>query len=220
VIKDSTVLVGYHRYLELIADLVEGKRVLATAMTREVERCEMALEAAQQGERVSLISSGDPGIYGMAGLVLELAQRRGSELSVTVVPGVTASSALAAKLGAPLMLDYAAISLSDLLVPWNVIRARLQAVARADLVTVLYNPRSRKRIHQFEEAIAIFSEVRPGTTPVGIGTALGTREEVIVHTVLDRVLAYEIGMRSTVVIGNCQSQMMGGRLITPRGYPL
>jgi len=155
-IAESTVVVGYSRYLELVADLTTGKEVIATGMTKEVERCRVALERARHGEVVALVSSGDPGIYGMAGLVLELAEREGDPPVLEVVPGVSSVSAAAARLGAPLMLDFACISLSDLLVPWEVIRARLEATAAADLVVALFNPRSRKRVRQLEEAGAIF----------------------------------------------------------------
>jgi precorrin-3B C17-methyltransferase len=187
-------------------------------MRQETERCRKALELARSGETVALVSSGDPGIYGMAGLALELAAAEGNSVSIEVIPGITASSAAAARLGAPLMLDYAVISLSDLLVPWETIRKRLEAVAAADLVTVLYNPRSKKRVKQLEEAVALFARHRLGTTPVGIGTAVGTEEEQIVLTDLAHVLEKEIGMRSLVIIGNRSSRKVLDRFITPRGY--
>jgi precorrin-3B C17-methyltransferase len=140
-IADAHVIVGYVRYVELIADLCTGKQVLASGMRQEVERCRQALQVAADGARVALVSSGDPGVYGMAGLALELASEVAPRVPITVVPGVTAANAVAARLGAPLMLDFAVLSLSDLLVPWQQIRHRLEAVAAADLVTVLYNPR-------------------------------------------------------------------------------
>ncbi len=217
-IEESQVIAGYSRYLELIADLTKGKKLVSSGMRQETERCRKALELARSGETVALVSSGDPGIYGMAGLALELAAAEGSSVSIEVIPGITASSAAAARLGAPLMLDYAVISLSDLLVPWETIRMRLEAVAAADLVTVLYNPRSKKRVKQLEEAVAIFARHRPGTTPVGIGTAVGTEEEQIVLTDLAQVLEKEIGMRSLVIIGNRSSRKVLDWFITPRGY--
>ena len=130
-------------------------------MRQETERCRKALELAQSGETVALVSSGDPGIYGMAGLALELAAADGLPVPIEVIPGITAASAAAARLGAPLMLDYAVISLSDLLVPWETIRKRIEAVAAADLVTVLYNPRSKKRVKQLEEALVIVCRPPP-----------------------------------------------------------
>lgn len=217
-IAASTTVVGYTRYLELIADIVAGKKLVSTGMTKEVERCRTALERAGAGETVALVSSGDPGIYGMAGLVLELAQASGAKTSIEIIPGVSAANALAARLGAPLMSDFATISLSDLMTPWETIRARLKAVAEADMVVALYNPRSRKRIRQLEEASEIFGKYRPGTTPVGVGTAVGSPEEQIVISDLDHFLDLPIAMRSIVIIGNNASRASDGWLITPRGY--
>jgi precorrin-3B C17-methyltransferase len=187
-------------------------------MRQESERCRKALELAQSGETVALISSGDSGIYGMAGLALELNSAEYFSVPMEIIPGLTSAGAAAARMGAPLMLDYATISLSDLLVPWETIRKRLEAVAAADLVTVLYNPRSKKRVKQLEEAVAIFARYRPGTTPVGIGTAVTTDEEQIVLTDLAHLLEKEIGMRSLVIIGNRSSKRVLDWFITPRGY--
>ena len=217
-IAESQVIAGYSRYLELIADLTKGKKIVSSGMRQETERCRKALELARSGETVALISSGDSGIYGMAGLALELNAAEQFSVPIEIVPGLTAAGAAAARMGAPLMLDYATISLSDLLVPWETIRKRLEAVAAADLVTVLYNPRSKKRVKQLEEAVVIFSRHRPGTTPVGIGTAVGTEEEQIVLTDLAQVLEKEIGMRSLVIIGNRSSKKVLDWFITPRGY--
>jgi precorrin-3B C17-methyltransferase len=217
-IAASGVIAGYARYLELIADLTKGKRIVSSGMRQETERCRMALDLARSGETVALVSSGDPGIYGMAGLAIELAAAEGTPVSIEVIPGITASSAAASRMGAPLMLDYAVISLSDLLVPWETIQKRLEAVAAADLVTVLYNPKSKKRVTQLEETVAIFTRHRPGTTPVGIGTSVGTEEEQIVLTDLDQVLKQEIGMRSILIIGNRSSRKLLNWFVTPRGY--
>ena len=211
-------MVGYTRYLQLVADLTKGKKVISSGMTREVERCQAALARARQGEVVALISSGDPGVYGMAGLAIELAGAEGMTVPIEIIPGVTSANAAAARLGAPLMLDYATISLSDLLVPWEKIYARLEAVAAADLVVALYNARSQKRTNQLEEAAAIFRKYRPGTTPVGIATSVSTGEERIVRSDLDHFLKEEIGMRSIVLVGNHSSKYLDGWFITPRGY--
>lgn len=218
VIGKSQVIVGYKRYLELIADLTAGKEVLASGMTQEVERCRMALQRASQGQDVAIISSGDPGIYGMAGLVLELSDASPVPVEIEIVPGVTSATAAAAAMGAPLMCDFAVLSLSDLLVPWETIRSRLEAVAAADLVAVLYNPRSIKRRSQLAEAAAIFRRHRPGTTPVGVGTAVGTAEEGIALSDLESFLSLTIGMRSVVIIGNRSSRRRDNHFITPRGY--
>lgn len=217
-IEKSAVVIGYARYLELVRDLTEGKEKIATAMTREVERCQIALERAEAGETVALVSSGDPGVYGMAGLVLELAETKGSAVQIEIVPGVSAANALAARLGAPLMCDFATLSLSDLLVPWETIRGRLEAVAAADLVAAIYNPRSQKRTAQLDEAAAIFRRHRPGTTPVGVGTAVGSPEEWILISDLDHLLELPIDMRSVVIIGNRSTKRIGEWFVTPRGY--
>ena len=217
-IAASDVVAGYTRYLELISDLTAGKELVATGMTREVERCRTALARAAEGKTVSLVSSGDPGIYGMAGLVLEIAAAEGMAVPIEIVPGVSAAQALAARLGAPLMCDFATLSLSDLLVPWETIRKRLEAVTAADLVVALYNPRSQKRTRQLDEAAEIFRRHRPGTTPVGVGTALGSPEERVLLSDLDHFLALPIDMRSVVIIGNRSTRRIGERLVTPRGY--
>jgi precorrin-3B C17-methyltransferase len=156
----------------------------------------------------------------MAGLALELAEAEQIDVPIEIVPGVTAASAAAAALGAPLMLDFAVISLSDLLVPWEMIRSRLQAVAGADLVVALYNPRSRKRVRHLEEAAAIFRAVRRDETPVGIVTAAGQEDETVVTTDLARLLEHEVDMRSVVIIGNSTTRLIGGRMVTARGYDL
>lgn len=217
-IASSEVLVGYKRYLDLIKDLADGKELISSGMTKEMDRCMAAIEQAEQGRTVALVSSGDPGIYGMAGLVLEMVASRKNSVSVQIVPGVTSATAFAARLGAPLMLDFACISLSDLLVPWQTIRQRLEAVAAADLVVALYNPRSKKRVKQLEEATSIFRQHRAGTTPVGIGTEVGSSEERIVISDLDSFLDCEINMRSIVIIGNTTSKVLDGFFVTPRGY--
>lgn len=212
------MVVGYTRYLKLIEDLTAGKELIASGMKQETERCRTALSRARGGETVALISSGDPGIYGMAGLAIELAATEAASVPVEIIPGVSAANATAARLGAALMLDFATISLSDLLVPWETIRARLEAVASADLVVALYNPRSKKRVKQLEEAALIFRRHRPDTTPVGVGTAVGTPEEEIVLTDLAHFLEVEITMRSVVLVGNRTSRSVGGWFLTPRGY--
>jgi precorrin-3B C17-methyltransferase len=154
----------------------------------------------------------------MAGLAIELAEAEGIRVPIEVIPGVTAASAAAAALGAPLMLDFAVVSLSDLLVPWETIRGRLAAIAQADLVAALYNPRSSRRVRQLEEAIEIFRAVRPGSTPAGVVTSAGQDEESLVVTDLDHLLEQEINMRSVVIVGNSTTRMVDGWMVTPRGY--
>lgn len=212
------MVAGYTRYLEHVADLTGGKEIIASGMRQETARCEAAIEAAEQGATVALISSGDAGIYGMAGLALELAAARNSPIDLEIIPGVSAAQAAAARLGAPLMLDYACISLSDLLVPWEQIRTRLQAVAAADMVTALYNPRSTKRVSQLEEAVHIFRQHRPANTPVGIGVAVGSPDERIQMATLATLLEQDIDMRTIVIIGNSTSKTLERWFVTPRGY--
>ncbi len=219
-IAESDVVVGYRRYLELIADLTAGKEVISSGMTEEVQRCRLALKRAAEGRTVALVSSGDAGIYGMAGLAMELAEAEKLAVAIEVIPGVTAASAAAAALGAPLMLDFAAVSLSDLLVPWETIRRRLEAVAAADLVTALYNPRSARRTRPWEEAVAIFRAARAGSTPVGIVTAAGQPRQALAIADLDHLLDAKVCMTSTVIIGNSQTRLLGGRMVTSRGYRL
>lgn len=189
-------------------------------MTQEVDRCRAGLQRARQGAVVAIVSSGDAGVYGMAGLALELAAAEGLCLPIEIVPGVTAAQAAAARLGAPLALDYACISLSDLLVPWKTIRQRIEAVAAADLVVALYNPKSTRRVRQIVEAADIFRRYRPGDTPVGLASAVSSVGERIVLTTLDRFLGEEIGMRSVVIVGNRSSKCLNGWFVTPRGYAL
>jgi precorrin-3B C17-methyltransferase len=217
-IAESRVLVGYDRYLGLVADLVAGKELFSSGMTEEVQRCRLALEHAGAGKTVSLICSGDAGIYGMAGLAIELAHGQGAGVAVEIIPGVTAASAAAARFGAPLMLDFAAISLSDLLIPWETIRRRLEALAAADLVVALYNPKSSRRVRQFEEAVEILRRHRPAETPVGVATAVGTDEERLALTDLERVLKEPVDMRTVVIVGNSMSRIIDGWFVTSRGY--
>jgi len=217
-IERSTVVAGYTRYLELVEDMSAGKRIISSGMTKEINRCRAALLKARDGETVSLISSGDAGVYGMAGLAIELAQAEGIDVEIEVVPGVSAANAAASRLGAPLSLDFATISLSDLLVPWEMIRNRLEAAAAADMVVALYNPKSRKRITQLDEAAAIFRKHRPGDTPVGVCDSIGLAEEKITITDLARFLDENIGMRSTLIIGSSGSRVIDGKIVTARGY--
>jgi precorrin-3B C17-methyltransferase len=217
-VRASAVVAGYKPYLESIADLLDGQELISSGMTGEVERCRAALVAAAGGRVVALVSSGDAGIYGMAGLALELARAEGFDVPIEIVPGMTAASAAAAALGAPLMLDFAVISLSDLLVPWDEIRVRLEAAAAGDLVTALYNPKSKKRVRQLEATVEIFLRHRPPSTPVGVCTAAGTAEAVTVHCTLGELLDQDIGMRSLVIIGSRRSTVIDGRFVTTRGY--
>ncbi len=219
-IRRSELIVGYTPYVESIRDLLTEQETFTSGMRQEVDRARHALQQAAAGRVVSLVSSGDAGIYGMAGLALELAEADGIDVEIEIIPGVSAANAAAAAVGAPLMLDFATISLSDLLVSWDSIRSRLEALAGADMVTVLYNPRSRKRVRHLTDAVEIFLDVRPGSTPCAVVTSAGTDEQHIVLTDLAGVLACEIGMKSVVILGNSATRMIGGRMVTARGYTI
>ena len=225
-IENSDVVVGYKTYLDFIETLLAGKEIVSSGMMREVERCSEALAIAASGKTVALVSSGDAGIYGMAGLALELAEapKDGSvspyrNVEIIVVPGVSAVQAAASVLGAPLMHDFAVISLSDLMTPLDTIRKRLKAAAEADFVVALYNPRSKGRVTQIEEAVEILIAARGAQVPVGIvRNACRDGEERIVTT-LGEMLSHPIDMFSIVIIGNASTLISSdGRIITPRGY--
>lgn len=216
----ADVIVGYKTYLNLIKSLVEGKQIIGTGMTKEVERCQIALQLAKEGKKVAVVSSGDPGVYGMAGLVLELAEEQNlwEQISITVVPGVTAANAGAAVLGAPLMHDFSVISLSDLLTPWDLILKRIEAAAASDYVIVLYNPKSHKRTEHIFEAQKIILKHRSGDTPVGVvKNALRSGEQMWLSD-LAHFTQLPIDMFTVVIIGNSQSKICQGRMVTPRGY--
>ncbi|KJS10817.1 MAG: cobalt-precorrin-3B C(17)-methyltransferase [Peptococcaceae bacterium BRH_c8a] len=219
-LADAEVIVGYITYIDLIRDFIGEREVISTGMTREIERCRKAVEVASAGRRVAVVSSGDPGVYGMAGLVLEIMEAQGllGVIPVEIIPGITSATASAAKLGAPLMHDFAVISLSDLLTPWETIAKRLEAAARADFVIVLYNPASKKRTWQIEKAQEIFLRHKPPTTPVGIVKNAARAEETVVITDLQGLLAHPVDMLSTVIVGNRSTRQAGNFMITPRGY--
>ncbi|WP_136806360.1 precorrin-3B C(17)-methyltransferase [Desulfosediminicola flagellatus] len=217
-IKNSEIIIGYATYLDLIEPYLEGKRVISSKMMQEVQRCTTAFEEAEAGASVAMISGGDPGIYAMAGLIYEIAVARDSNVEINVIPGLAAINSCAARLGAPLMHDFVAISLSDLLTPWDVIEKRLKAAASADFVIALYNPKSKRRASHIERAREIILEFRGADTPVGIVTAATRENESIIVTTLDSMLQEEINMQSCVLIGNSTTFTWRGKMITPRGY--
>jgi precorrin-3B C17-methyltransferase len=221
VLKKVDVIVGYKKYLQCIVELIsDEQQSFASGMGREMERVEKAVELAAAGKKVALISSGDAGVYGMAGPALELIDKKDIEVEVEVIAGITAANAAAAVLGAPLMHDYTVISLSDILTPWELIKKRLEASAGADLITALYNPRSSKRTEQLRIAKEIFLQHRSPDTPVGIVRSVGRDgEECIISTLKDLPLE-AVDMLSTVIIGNSQSYTVNGKIITPRGYQI
>lgn len=222
-LREADVVVGYDTYIDLIRPLVSDKYLLTTGMTGEVERCRAAIDLARTGQNVVLVSGGDPGIYAMAGLVFELLSAEGtassaSGLSVTILPGVSALNAAASVLGAPLMHDFCAISLSDRMTPWDVIARRIEAAAAADFVIAFYNPKSRGRVEHIETAIALIRRHRTAATPVGIvKAALREGQQVRIAT-LGTVPFDEIDMQTTVIVGNAKTFVWNDRMITPRGY--
>jgi precorrin-3B C17-methyltransferase len=217
-ITASSVLMGYAPYLDSVVDLWGNRSVERSGMRKEIERCREALARARAGEEVALLCSGDAGVYGMAGLVLELAHLEPAPPPIEIIPGVTAANAAAASVGAPLMLDYAVLSLSDLLVPWDRICHRLDCLARADLPVALYNPKSKGRTRQIEEAREIFLAHRPASTPVAVVTAASTEHEVRSLSDLGHFLSLDIGMRSVVLVCGSDTRVLGDLVVAPRGY--
>jgi len=221
-ISEAEVIIGYRTYVRLVRELVQGKEVHYTGMTEELERARKAVSFAYAGRKVALISSGDVGIYGMAGPALEILKekgwRRGSGVEVEVVPGVTALSACASILGAPVVHDFAAISLSNLLTPWEVIVRRIEAAAQADYIIALYNPKSGRRTQQIVETQKILLRYRRPDTPVGIVKSGLRQGQRVVQTTLSDMLNHEIGMLTTILIGNSTTFTYEGLMITPRGY--
>ncbi len=226
VINSVDTVVGYTTYLDLIRPLIDGKKTVGTAMKKEVERVEAAISLALEGESCAIISGGDAGVYAMAGLVFEMCAKQkisltpgvGRRLSIEVVPGIPALCAGGALLGAPLTHDFAAISLSDLLTPWETIEKRLEAAASADFVIVLYNPKSKKRNWQLEAAQKIVLKHRDKDAPVGIVTGAMRQNQAINLCTLENLHEAEIGMQTAVFIGNNASFIYDGFMITPRGY--
>lgn len=218
-IEGCQVVAGYAPYLEQIAPLCEGKTLLSTGMRGEVERCRMAVEAALAGRRVAVVSGGDAGVYGMAGLVHQLAAEH-PQLEVEVVPGVTAACAAAAVLGAPIGHDFAVISLSDLLTEWELIERRLRLAAQAGFILCIYNPSSKKRADTLRRACRIVMECRDAATPCGMVRDAGRPGEYSRLLTLGELAETPADMSTTVIIGNSATRRMGGRLVTPRGYAL
>ena len=217
-VRHADTVIGYDAYVELAADLLRpAQQVVRSPIGAETDRCREALTRAAGGEHVALVCSGDPGVYAMASLVMELAPGLGDP-PVTVVPGVTAALSAAAVLGAPLGHDHAAVSLSDLLTPWDLIARRLRALAEGDFVVTLYNPRSSRRTTQLVEALAILAAHRAPATPAAVLTDVGRPGSVVVRSTLGRLDPGEVSMRSLVVVGSSTTRWIGDRMVTPRGY--
>jgi precorrin-3B C17-methyltransferase len=235
IIKQVDCIAGYTTYINLIKNLVAGKQIISTGMTKEIERVEKAIDITLKGKSCALISGGDPGIYAMAGLVFEICKLKNiqlirsrdksidpaktkNSLTIEIVPGIPALAAGAALAGAPLTHDFAAISLSDLLTPWEKIEKRLNAAAMADFVIVIYNPKSKKRDWQIKKAKTIILEHRNRATPVAVVTGAMRENQNISFTTLDQIDKADIGMQTVLFIGSSDSLQYLDFLFTPRGY--
>lgn len=216
-LKESQVIVGYTVYVDLVKERYPEKKYLTTPMTREVQRCQMALEEARTGETVAMICSGDSGVYGMAALLYEL-RGESREPEIAVIPGLTAACSGGALLGAPLTHDFSVISLSDRLTPWEKIAARLDCAAKGDLGIVLYNPRSKGRPDNLRMACDILLKTLPGDRICGVARQIGREGEHRCFLTLRELRDAEVDMFSTVFIGNAMTRMVAGNMVTPRGY--
>lgn len=223
-LADADSIVGYKTYMDLVRDFdeVAGKERIVSGMRSETDRCREVIELAKTGKDVALISSGDAGVYGMAGILLELLEQEEDGPEAEIIPGISAANTAAAALGAPLMHDYCVISLSDLLTPWELIEKRLRCAAEGDFVVALYNPKSRGRQDNLRRACQILMEIEPSDRPAGIVKNAGRDGETVTVTTLGELADCEVDMLCTVIIGNSQSYITGGgeRIITPRGYRL
>ena len=216
-LAESEVIIGYGVYIDLVRDRYPDKEFLSTPMTRETDRCRMALESARSGKRTAMVCSGDSGIYGMAGLLFQL-RGEAAEPEIEVVPGLTAACSGAALLGAPLTHDFAVISLSDRLTPWEKIEKRLEAAAEADLAVVLYNPASKGRPDYLRRACDILLRRLPADRPCGAARNIGREGESREVMDLQSLRDFPADMFCTVFVGNSQTRVLGGALVTPRGY--
>ncbi len=217
-IEQSDVIAGYTVYVELLKPMFPNKEYFITPMRKEKERCIWAIEMAKQNKTVALVCSGDSGVYGMASLVLELA--RGEDLEIKIIPGVTAACSGAAVLGAPLSHDFAVISLSDLLTPWELIEKRLMYAAMGDFVICIYNPSSKKRAGYLKKACEIVLQYQSPDTICGYVKNIGREGEEKNILSLEQLQEAQLDMFTTVYIGNSQTVMIDGRMVTPRGYLL
>ncbi len=216
-IEASDIIAGYTTYIDLVRPLIGDREILQTPMKQEIDRCTRARDAALTGKTVAMICSGDAGVYGMAGLMHEVCADY-PELDLEVVPGITAACAGAAVLGAPLIHDFAVISLSDLLTPWEKIEKRLDLAAQADFCICLYNPSSKKRADYLQKACDIMLKSKSPDTPCGYVQNIGRDGERGTVCTLAELRDTSVDMFTTVFVGNSQTRVIGGKLVTPRGY--
>lgn len=214
----SEVVLGYAPYIDAVRNHLDGKEVVGSGMKGELDRVRQALDLAMSGRHVALVSSGDAGVYGMAGLVLELAEARNFDCPIEIIPGMTAAQAAAAALGAPLMLDWAVVSLSDLMVPWDRICRKLSGIAAGDLCCVLYNPRSRGRPDLLLAALDLLMAGRSPSIPVAAVRDAGSVEQTIQRGTIGNFPVDKVDMKSVVVVGDSTTRWSARGMITPRGY--
>lgn len=217
-IQNADVVTGYTTYINMLRPIFPDKEYKATGMMKEVERCRMAIEDAMSGKDVAMVSSGDSGIYGMAGIVYQLADEMKADIDIDTVPGMTAASTAASVLGAPLMHDLAIISLSDLMTPIDLIMKRVDCAGEGDMIVCLYNPKSKTRTKYLSDAQQILLRHRSPETPVGIVRNAGREDERAQITTLGDLDKADVDMFCIVIIGNSQTYVSNGRMITPRGY--
>ena len=216
-LNDSDVIIGYTVYVNLVKEYFSDKEFMTTPMKKEVDRCVLAFEEAEKGKTVSMICSGDAGVYGMAGLMYEVGKDY-PNTELTIIPGVTAATGGAAVLGAPLIHDFCLISLSDLLTPWEKIEKRLLCASEADFVICLYNPSSKKRHDYLQKACDLMMKHKSPDTVCGIVGHIGREGECEKVMTLKELRDTEVDMFTTVFIGNSQTKVIGGKMVTPRGY--
>lgn len=220
IIEQADLIVGYTTYTDILKAQFPDKNYLSTPMRKETDRCRLAVEKALEGNTVAMVSSGDSGIYGMAGILIEIADEMQADVEIVTVPGITAASTAASVLGAPLMHDLSLISLSDLMTPLELIFKRVDAAASADFVISLYNPKSRKRVDYLERAADIIMKYRDKSTPVGIVRNAGRPDQKAWLTTLSELKNEPVDMFCVVIIGNSQTYVKNNRMITPRGYKI
>lgn len=220
IIEQADLIVGYTTYTDILKAQFPDKKYISTPMRKETDRCHLAIEKALEGNTVAMVSSGDSGIYGMAGIMLEIADDMQADVEIVTVPGITAASTAASVLGAPLMHDLSLISLSDLMTPLELIFRRVEAAASADFVISLYNPKSGKRVDYLEKAADIIMKYRDKGTPVGIVRNAGRPDQKAWLTTLSELKNEPVDMFCVVIVGNSQTYIKNNRMITPRGYKI
>lgn len=215
-LSDCHAVVGYSGYLKYVEDYLPGKEVYSTGMKGEIDRCRMAIQLAKEGMDVAVVSTGDAGLYGMAGPILEMSE----DLEVEIIPGISACFSAASDLGSPIMHDFVTISLSDLLTPWETIEKRIKLAAEGDFVISLYNPRSKGRPDYLKKAVDLILQFRGGGTPVGIVRNSGREDTEKKVRTLASIDYEEVDMMSVLIIGNSTTYIRNEKIITPRGYDI